>query len=111
MPAIPGPTVADPTPATTQTAAKTRTVSLVFRVLFAIVIAGLLPLIGVTVGALNGYRVAKDQAVSTTTGALDDASLVAVQLRNEETAREMGRFLDARAADARAVALLPADSV
>ncbi len=90
---------------------KPRTVSLIFRVLFAIVIAGLLPLIGVTVSALNGYRVAKDQAVSTTTAALDDASLVAVQLRNDQTAREIGHFLDARAADARAVALLPPDPV
>ncbi len=112
--------IPDTTPATTTTpapatpsaiATKKRTISLVVRVLFAVVVAGLLPLIGVTVSALNGYRVAKDQAVSTTTVALDDASLVAVQLRNEQTAREMGHFLDARAADARAVALLPPDPI
>src|SRR3954468_21303271 len=87
-----------PTPATSPGATKPRTISLVFRVLFAIVIAGLLPLIGVTVSALNGYRVAKDQAVSTTSAALDDASLVALQLRNAQTATDIGHFLDARAA-------------
>ena len=73
MIATPETTAAPPAPVTSQQATKPRTISLVFRVLFAIVIAGLVPLIGVTVSALNGYRVAKDQAVSTTSTALDDA--------------------------------------
>jgi HAMP domain-containing protein len=111
MTAMPETTAVPPTPATAQNAPKPRTISLVFRVLFAIVIAGLLPLIGVTVSALNGYRVAQDQAVSTTSTALDEAALAALQLRNAQTAREIGHFLDARAADARAAALLPEDPI
>ena len=111
MTALPETTAAPSAPVTSQRATKPRTISLVFRVLFAIVIAGLLPLIGVTVSALNGYRVAKDQAVSTTSTALDDSALVSLQLRNQQTASEIGHFLDARAADARAAALLPPDPV
>lgn len=111
MTATPETPAAPSSSVTSQRATKPRTISLVFRVLFAIIIAGLLPLIGVTVSALNGYRVAKDQAVSTTSTALDDASLVALQQRNAQTASEIGHFLDARAADARAAALLPPDPV
>lgn len=86
-----------------------RSISLVSRVLFAIAIAGLLPLIAVTVSALNGYRLASDHAMSATTTVLDDASLAALQLRTQETARQLGSFLDARGADALALALLPPD--
>ena len=86
-----------------------RTISLVSRVLFAIAIAGLLPLIAVTVSALNGYRLASNHAMSATTTVLDDASLAALQLRTQETARQLGSFLNDRAADARALALLPPD--
>jgi HAMP domain-containing protein len=102
-------TAASPKPISAPSAKKTRTISLVVRVLFAVIIAGLLPLVGVTVSALNGYRVAEDQAVSTTSATLDEASLVALQQRSQQTATDIGHFLDARAADARAVALLPPD--
>lgn len=64
-------------------------------------------MIAVTLSALDGYRVASKQATSETTIVLDQASLAALQTRTEQTAREIGHFLDARAADARAAALLP----
>src|SRR4051812_21968583 len=87
--------------------ARTHTISLVSRVMIAIVVAGMFPLIGVTLSALNGYRAASTQATTETTTVLDQASLAALQTRTEQTAREIGHFLDARTGDARAVALLP----
>jgi HAMP domain-containing protein len=89
--------------------AKQRSVRLVVRILLAIVIAGLIPLIVTAVSALNGYRAASNRALIATTTVLDDASLAALQIRTKETARELGHFLDERAADARTAAHLPAD--
>lgn len=86
-----------------------RTINLVTRLLFAIVIAGLLPLAGVTISAVAGFHSASDQALGATSAVLDDASLRALELRTEQTARELGHFLDGRAGDVRSAALLPAD--
>jgi hypothetical protein len=88
---------------------KQRTIGLVMRLLIAIFVTGLLPLAGVTVSALRGYSAASDKAVGATASVLDDASLKALQLRTEETAREIGHFLDARAGDVRTAAILPPD--
>ena len=89
--------------------ARPRTINLVTRLLFAIFIAGLLPLVGVTISAMTGFGAASDRALEATSAVLDDASLKALELRTEQTALELGRFLDARASDARTAALLPAD--
>lgn len=87
-----------------------RTINLVTRLLFAIVIAGLLPIAGVTISAVTGFHAASDQALGATAAVLDDASLRALELRTQQTAVELGHFLDNRAADARTVALIPADA-
>jgi hypothetical protein len=88
-----------------------RTINLVTRVLFAILIAGLLPFVGVALVGLNGYRVASTNAESTTAKALDDASSGALLQRTQQTAVALGAFLDERADDTRTTALLPPDPV
>lgn len=85
------------------------TVNLVTRMLFAIVIAGLLPFTGVALIALNGYHVASKNAESTTAKALDDASSVTLLQRTQQTANALGAFLDERADDTRTAAMLPPD--
>jgi hypothetical protein len=87
--------------------AQTRTISLISRVIFAILIAGLLPLIGITVSAIRGFRTASSHAAVASSDALDEASLTPLRQRAEQTAREIGDFLDVRADDTRAAALLP----
>src|SRR5436305_1774490 len=86
--------------------AKTRTVNLVTRLLIALVVGGLLPLAAITVSAIRGYDDASNHAVSVTTAALDAAALAPLQQRTEQTAANIGDFLDARASDIRALALL-----
>lgn len=82
-------------------------IKLVTRLIFAIVVLSLVPLAGVSLSALAGYQAASQQAVATTATVLDDTSLGALQVRTEQAARELSRFMIARAADARTAALLP----
>ena len=89
--------------------AKTRTVNLVTRLLIALVVGGLLPLAAITVSALRGYHDASNHAVSVATTALDAAALAPLQQRTEQTASNIGDFLDGRASDIRALALLRPD--
>jgi HAMP domain-containing protein len=89
--------------------ARTRTINLVTRLLFAIVIVGLLPLAGVTVSAMIGFGSASDRALGATSAVLDDVSLKALELRTGQSALELGQFLNARAGDVRSAALLSAD--
>jgi len=88
---------------------QSRTVNLVTRILLAIVIAGLLPFVGLALFALNGYRVASTNAEHTAAAALDDAASTALLQRTEQTANALGVFLDERADDTRQAALLPPD--
>lgn len=88
-----------------------RTISLVFRVLFAIMVAGLLPFIGVGLVGLNGYRAASRDAEQTTAKALDDASSATLLERTQQTASALGAFLNERADDTRMIAVTPFDPV
>jgi hypothetical protein len=89
--------------------AKSRSIKLVTRLLILLVIGGLFPLTAIAVSALRGYHNASTHAESVTISALDTASLVPIQQRAKQTAENIGDFLDSRASDARAVALLPPD--
>lgn len=83
------------------------TVTLVTRLILVTIVISVVPLAGVSLRALDGYRAASEQAVATTATVLDEASLDALQARTEQAARELSRFMAARAADARTAALLP----
>src|SRR5262245_9573906 len=88
---------------------RTLTISLVSRLMIAIVITGLLPLTAITLTAIYGYHVASDKAENATTKALDAAALEPLDQRARQTAANIGDFLDSRASDIRALALLPPD--
>jgi len=87
--------------------ARKRTISLVNLLLLAIVVAGLLPLIGIALSALKGYQVASDHATRETTAVLDDTALSVLQQRSRQTADDVGHFLDDCASETRTAALLP----
>jgi HAMP domain-containing protein len=89
--------------------AKPRSVSLATRLLIALIVGVLLPLVAITGSALRGYHNASTHAQKVATTALDTASLAPLQQRTMQTAENIGDFLDARASDVRAVALLRPD--
>lgn len=80
------------------------------RILLAIVIVSLVPLLGIGGLALLTGNQAGEDSIAVSRQALDAKSAEALELRAVETASTIARFLEAREADLRTLALLPRTS-
>jgi len=80
--------------------------SLLWKISITTLIAGLIPLLILSVTALNGYNSASDQATDVAANALDTKSAQSLQLRAIESAQSLSRFLDELVRDTKTFTLL-----
>jgi len=80
--------------------------SLLWKISITTLIAGLIPLLILSVTALNGYNSASEQATGVAANALDAKSAQSLQLRAIESAQSLSRFLDELVRDTKTLTLL-----
>ena len=82
-------------------------VGLWLRLLFAMLVAGLCPIILLGYNALESSRIAVDRATDAATEALDNKALEALQVQASQTAQSISHLLETSVQDTLAAALLP----
>jgi HAMP domain-containing protein len=83
------------------------TISLAQLILAAMVVAGLVPLVLLSIAALAQYESASDQATEAATRALDAKSIAFLESRTSLLADEVSSFLDERVKDVRTLQGMP----
>lgn len=80
---------------------------LLTKMVFAIVLAGFVPLLVLSINSLTGYRTASTQAAAIAKSALDDKSTNSLRLQAVAAAQQISLILNEAVEDSFAAALLP----